>query len=219
MTLENRQHLLIDLHPYVCLWQDCKTPRREYGQRSEFEQHVLQNHWKQWSCCFGCLPPFYSEIGAREHIREAHSVVEELQSADIEALTSLGESIRTDGKLSCDLFSESSLSVDDYVLHLSRHQERLVFSSFPCRPEKQDIDDDSESDEADEADPRATGGGNIEMSPRRVDWMSSGGTSSSTRRTWHCHVSGIGSAALICSKKGLTIYYRTVGEALVYLWP
>jgi len=66
------KHVYRDLHPYVCTWEDCKTPDFTYESRHDWFSHEMHAHRKFWECIDGCNMPFHSQSDFRQHLQLAH---------------------------------------------------------------------------------------------------------------------------------------------------
>jgi len=46
----NRRHVFRDLRPYVCTFEDCQNPDKQYTTRSDWRYHEIQMHQRRWIC-------------------------------------------------------------------------------------------------------------------------------------------------------------------------
>ncbi|XMA19839.1 hypothetical protein WAI453_012630 [Rhynchosporium graminicola] len=69
------RHVLNDLEPYVCVFQDCSDPNRLFRGRATWLSHMQETHTKQWTCRAAShrLVVFDTEIGFENHMRFDHA--------------------------------------------------------------------------------------------------------------------------------------------------
>ncbi|KAK8073194.1 protein phosphatase-1 [Apiospora phragmitis] len=72
-----RNHVFVDLHPFVCLVDDCRTPNRTYADRGKWQSHIRTAHCKTVYICpvVGCKEErqsFRLQRELEEHIRATH---------------------------------------------------------------------------------------------------------------------------------------------------
>ncbi|KAF2682187.1 hypothetical protein K458DRAFT_488874 [Lentithecium fluviatile CBS 122367] len=70
--LEWKRHVFRDLRPYVCTFESCQNPEKQYTTRRDWIYHETQMHRRRWICeehnsSFQSSPEFI------EHTREFHS--------------------------------------------------------------------------------------------------------------------------------------------------
>ncbi|KAK3296434.1 uncharacterized protein B0H64DRAFT_170265 [Chaetomium fimeti] len=140
-----KKHVFRDLRPYICLSSSCATAEQQYLRRSDWIDHMKQDHWRTWSCPFNCLPPFHSKLEFGAHIKEAHG--REARSLDtLESLSSQLDLTKT--KAECPLCLAFKITSDKhYASHVAAHLEQLALFPLPSTSAGgEDSDgDDSES--------------------------------------------------------------------------
>ncbi|KAH7310916.1 hypothetical protein B0I35DRAFT_439884 [Stachybotrys elegans] len=140
-----KKHVLDDLRPYTCLFENCLTASKDYGRRHEWMSHVLQNHWKVWRCPASCEALWSSESGLKQHLQKAHPDIG--SSGDLHAIIERCERRRRlDEKTDCQLCGETLDSIKQYQRHVGKHQVDLALFALPK------IGDDGDSDHDDMAD-------------------------------------------------------------------
>lgn len=72
---ENRKHVLQDLQPYICTYEDCATPHQLFSSRDEWLHHIGWNHSPGWCCDATDHEPrmFSSEKLLEAHLRSHHT--------------------------------------------------------------------------------------------------------------------------------------------------
>lgn len=70
-----KRHVLLDLEPYICLFEDCDTPHQQYKTKDEWINHMEWQHTKIWSCQAKGHEDqlFTSSEGLSHHINDEHS--------------------------------------------------------------------------------------------------------------------------------------------------
>ncbi|KAI1112310.1 hypothetical protein F5Y14DRAFT_273727 [Nemania sp. NC0429] len=71
-TYQWKKHVLGDLRPYICLAEDCPAANKEYASRHEWMSHILQKHWKTWTCPYQCGFNSTTEMNIRQHVTSIH---------------------------------------------------------------------------------------------------------------------------------------------------
>jgi hypothetical protein len=69
-----RRHVLNDLEPYVCVFEDCNDAHRLFRDRTVWLSHMQETHTKQWTCTAAGhkLRIFETEQGFEDHMRFDH---------------------------------------------------------------------------------------------------------------------------------------------------
>jgi hypothetical protein len=70
-----RRHVLNDLEPYVCVFEDCNDAHRLFRDRAAWLSHMQETHTKQWTCTAAGhkLCVFETEQGFEDHMRVDHA--------------------------------------------------------------------------------------------------------------------------------------------------
>jgi hypothetical protein len=70
-----RRHVLNDLEPYVCVFEECNDAHRLFRDRAAWLSHMQETHTKQWTCTAAghrlCI--FETEQGFEDHMRFDHA--------------------------------------------------------------------------------------------------------------------------------------------------
>ncbi|KAG4263982.1 hypothetical protein FPRO04_12250 [Fusarium proliferatum] len=120
-----------DLRPYLCLEQDCSMPQHRYARRKDWISHVLQEHWKIYTCCLGCNLRFASRNECREHLAQNHANA--TNPSEIEELVWLSTMNKTEipDKTACPLCKKRLRSTEIYQSHIGKHQKQLALFAIP----------------------------------------------------------------------------------------
>jgi UBX domain len=65
-----RKHVLSDLKPYVCTFEDCEL--KLFSDRQTWFSHELKDHRKEWNCHFCAHSPFDKAATYRAHLTTNH---------------------------------------------------------------------------------------------------------------------------------------------------
>ncbi|KAK0651025.1 hypothetical protein B0T16DRAFT_367005 [Cercophora newfieldiana] len=144
VSIENRRewkiHVFRDLRPYMCLVEKCQTPEQQYQRRSDWINHMKQDHWRIWNCAFGCPENFSTADEFEQHAREAHQTTENLDV--LRNLSARPHPERAKGQ--CPLCQEFRITSDrQYSSHVGAHLETLALFALPDTGMEEDEEDES----------------------------------------------------------------------------
>lgn len=146
-----RKHVFRDLRPYVCLSETCTVLDHDFQRRKDWSRHMFQEHWRVWTCPFGCAGSFSSSSTFRRHLNDSHSTEITGETADsMISLSSKADLKRAEEK--CPLCHEVDIkSSRQYQSHVGHHLEQLALFVLPLQEcdEDNDVSDDETEDEAD----------------------------------------------------------------------
>lgn len=155
-----RKHLIRDLKPYVCIFQDCQTPEKLYGSINEWTSHMTQEEQTfEWYCDSTVhqeVMIFSSQHDFEAHMRNEH----ESPMSNLE-LSRFSDRHRRPGVklfLECPLCYFAPPEGNDYQTqdilrrHVASHLQSLSLFSLPNLP-----DDGFSYDQSEEPSERANG--------------------------------------------------------------
>src|SRR6266487_4542427 len=67
-----RKHVLTDLTPYVCTFEQCAKAETMFESRSEWYTHELQFHRREWVCGEQGHKVHSSQSAFESHLRQYH---------------------------------------------------------------------------------------------------------------------------------------------------
>ncbi|CZS85668.1 unnamed protein product [Fusarium graminearum] len=137
-----KRHVLADLRPYVCLWEDCTAPGMEFTRRYEWMLHEMQNHRKAYNCPCSCGMTFRVRSQCKDHINKTHPKTFPTSQLDTMIDLNARPMNEKEGSI-CPLCQENISSMKDYQRHVGRHQEQLALFALPSLP----TDDDAQIEE------------------------------------------------------------------------
>ncbi|QGI61649.1 uncharacterized protein FFB20_08832 [Fusarium fujikuroi] len=126
-----KKHVYQDLQPYICLEEDCLTPRYQYARRRDWMKHMLEEHWRLYFCPFGCDPRSMSSSECKEHLDQNHG--DHTSATEMEDLVQLGTFNETafPKRVSCIFCNLELEDIKTYESHVGRHQRRLALFAMP----------------------------------------------------------------------------------------
>lgn len=138
-----RTHVFGDLRAYVCIWNNCVSSEQAFTTQRDWIGHMTSQHWRKWSCPFGCTTAFDDCESLEVHLRRAHA---EEFGADrvghVSALSSRTNLSRAEGQ--CPMCQKVEVkSIYDYRVHIGHHLEQLAL--FALQATSDSDGDDYES--------------------------------------------------------------------------
>lgn len=142
MTIINRSHLIHDLKPYHCTFNECSDPNRLYGSLQEWLNHESL-HARVWYC-----PTHESEFWTQaeyvEHLRHGHPDADAEQfSAELVAAAARPTS---KPRQLCPFCPSTFSDVKHMQKHVRYHLEHLALFSMPPTPDDEGDDEEGRRD-------------------------------------------------------------------------
>ncbi|GAB1314686.1 hypothetical protein MFIFM68171_04896 [Madurella fahalii] len=151
-----RQHVFSDLRPFICLYPDCETPEQDYARLHHCMQHVKQQHWRIWSCPFGCSGDMQSARSLNDHLSNSHG--DQIRCREHLRDLLKGSHKPDSAPETCPLCQESLAGMKKFVRHVGRHQRDLALFVLPTLD---GIDDELEPEIIDSGIIRSIGFGGL----------------------------------------------------------
>ncbi|KAI8715897.1 NB-ARC domain-containing protein [Fusarium sp. LHS14.1] len=132
-----RGHVVEDLSPYVCLYEDCDSPDAMYVTTLEWKKHIRERHSRaQWICdpCWldsECPEEFEfeSQVEWRRHTQTAHE--DEVEEDDLPDLAELSQRTGVP-PIACPLcYEDVSLRNPETDKHLTEHLHSFALQALP----------------------------------------------------------------------------------------
>ena len=124
------QHVLMDLEPYLCTYDNCIRADKTFGVREEWFQHELDNHrLRKVFYCQACNREF-EKVDFEVHLNEKHEVA--LDGKDLSIMLSLCErfSVEIPPYQPCSLCGYSTVKSEALKEHMADHMEQLALISI-----------------------------------------------------------------------------------------
>ncbi|KAF5563376.1 ankyrin repeat [Fusarium phyllophilum] len=140
------KHIIQDLQPYMCTWDDCPDADTMYGTRSAWLSHEAQIHRRIFRC-IDHPETFLSRESLKSHLLSSH---QELGEGQIEGLMDFGQASHPESRVSCPFCLSEGPFLRGLPNHMAYHQERLA--CFPATRQSLDqetgLSSDTDSDRA-----------------------------------------------------------------------
>lgn len=124
-------HVLLDLEPYMCTFDDCLRTDKLFGVREDWYQHELEFHRlrKVWSC-HSCNHTFDEIAEIELHLNEKHLKFED--PSKLALMVSVCERYSEEGVIDqgCPFCGYLSTTVKALEEHVGSHMEQLALSSI-----------------------------------------------------------------------------------------
>ena len=121
-----------DLQPYMCTFNSCSMADNMFERRSQWFNHELQIHRREWCCNEDHHEAFQDKDLFIEHLRHTHSELN--LPTDLESVISLFERPVSTSTTSCPFCKNDEtkgLSMKNLEKHLARHMEMLALFALP----------------------------------------------------------------------------------------
>ncbi|KAF5622972.1 meiosis-specific serine threonine kinase mek1 [Fusarium sp. NRRL 52700] len=141
-----RKHIIQDLQPYMCTWDDCPDADTMYGTRSAWLSHEAQVHRRVFRCV-NHPELFLSRDSFRNHLLSSH---QDLGEGQIEAMMDFGQASHSENRVSCPFCLSEGPVLRGLPNHMAYHQERLACFSATRQSLDQEtgLSSDTDSDKA-----------------------------------------------------------------------
>ncbi|EPS38816.1 hypothetical protein H072_7430 [Dactylellina haptotyla CBS 200.50] len=124
-----RAHLIHDLRPYVCTYEDCRNSDQLYDTRRDWIHHESSTHRRVFYCSEHPDQTFYKSQDYLEHMKTGHLGYSEEISAAL--LINANESTLIVPDRCCPICTLSIESMEALQKHIAVHLERFSLFSLP----------------------------------------------------------------------------------------
>lgn len=183
-----RLHVLQDVLPYTCIFEDCSTPFTFYRSVADWLAHMEQQHSGRHWLCYQCSPSepriFNDFDDYMLHFKNTKQHVGITTSAQIDILAELNEIPQPLQFTSCPLCSWSELS-NMHSFSAATMQDHIAdhLFSFAMKSVPPDTKPDMDSDSTSGASSQAMDGDTERYSqPDSLDWLESHSLASDASR-------------------------------------
>ncbi|KAI4157032.1 MAG: hypothetical protein LQ342_008546 [Letrouitia transgressa] len=125
----SRAHLIDDLSPYICTYEDCRNPDQPYDDRHDWEHHENSCHRKVWRCPEHSGQAFTQLEAFRRHLCNKHTDYGD--DASLNRIIRASESIMTATDRPCPVCSIVLDTLRALQDHIALHLERFSLFSLP----------------------------------------------------------------------------------------
>lgn len=121
-----KRHIMCDLEPYVCTFEDCARTNDMFKSREDWYNHEIQQHRLDYSCNVKNHEKYTDIRDFKSHMHKEHNV----QFDDEQPQSQLSMFSRPTQRKSgiCPLCIESTVELKS---HLARHLERIALFALP----------------------------------------------------------------------------------------
>lgn len=125
-----RKHVMEDLCPYICTFDQCGAPLNRFASRRSWFAHEME-HVSKWKCPESCEEDFDTKRALIFHLKDVHDWITraEIPGGIAEACKVLPEG---HSRIRCPL-CQNEVCVSELQDHLGQHQEYIAF--FALRPQ------------------------------------------------------------------------------------
>ncbi|KAG8161163.1 hypothetical protein KVR01_009427 [Diaporthe batatas] len=175
-----KAHLIHDLRPYICTYEDCRNPTQLYDSRKDWVQHENSEHRKVWRCPEHENKVFESIDGYRRHLRERHagSIGGE---ASLARIIQASESVADTSKRACPICTVELDTGRAMEGHIALHLERFASFSLPRSVDNDDDGSNADSGKANRVDEEGSRDDDFEGGFEYHSQVNSSGTQSAGR--------------------------------------
>jgi hypothetical protein len=142
LTFLRRSHLIHDLRPYVCTYQQCESAHVLYDRRQDWVEHESGTHRKSWRCMQHTEHTFTNLSAFESHIHEEHA-----DDADIQLDNFLRacESTASTPDRPCPFCAATFDNNGTMECHVAKHLERIARFALPRSTGLEDERDDEDN--------------------------------------------------------------------------
>ncbi|KAK3299954.1 uncharacterized protein B0H64DRAFT_379530 [Chaetomium fimeti] len=124
-----RSHVLHDLQPYICTYQDCPEPSRLYRSKRQWADHESSRHRRLYRCYEHPELLYKTPDRLKAHLQREHS--SRLTDEQIDSLVELSGVNISDERSNCPICFEPAPFAKGLENHLAHHLERLAMFALP----------------------------------------------------------------------------------------
>lgn len=146
-----KAHLIHDLRPYICTYEDCKNPTQLYDSRQDWVQHENSEHRKIWRCLEHSEQVFKRLETYKHHLQEQHAGSISGEASSIRIIQA-SESVSGDVGRLCPICMVELDTTRGMEGHIALHLERFARFSLPRSVINDDDGSDADSDKANRVD-------------------------------------------------------------------
>ncbi|ORY09923.1 hypothetical protein BCR34DRAFT_615529 [Clohesyomyces aquaticus] len=137
-----RTHLLQDLQPYICTYEDCGNHDQLIRSRREWIEHEA-SHRKAWRCPEHPTSVYKSQSGLENHLRLSHA--DSFPEHQLASIIKISETSTIDLRPKCPICLADADMEGGLQNHIANHLERIASFALPKDVDVVDDDDDGAS--------------------------------------------------------------------------
>jgi hypothetical protein len=201
LTRHFRAHLIRDLRPYICTYEDCKSANQLYDTRRDWIQYENSFHRRIWRCPEHPDLLFLDIQTYQQHLHSEHA--QDSKAMSSEWVLQASETISTLADRCCPICSLYLEHARPMQNHIALHLERFALFSIPRSVDDEaSVTQDTRSDNANPEFQESRDGDFESTSDVRGDGDPTTSVSSIARKRWR-HVLDKVSRDLLTKRKFL----------------
>ncbi|KAH7411569.1 hypothetical protein DE146DRAFT_640763 [Phaeosphaeria sp. MPI-PUGE-AT-0046c] len=120
---EWRMHVIHDLQPYICTYDECDTADMLYASRAGWLEHERVAHRRVWQCQEHPSTIFSSREAFQDHLDQEHDQTNHTYAQEV---ASFAESTVPDNRIQCPFCLKSDMVTESMHHHMAFHQEHIA---------------------------------------------------------------------------------------------
>lgn len=146
-----KAHLIHDLRPYICTYEDCKNPTQLYDSREDWVQHENSEHRKVWRCLDHSDQVFKNLQRYKRHLQEQHGESIRSEASSIRIIQASESASDIVGR-ACPICMVELDTTRAMESHIALHLERFARFSLPRSVINDEDGSNADSDRANRVD-------------------------------------------------------------------
>lgn len=146
-----KAHLIHDMRPYICTYEDCRNPGQLYDSRQDWVQHEESEHRKVWRCLEHSDQVFKRLETYKRHLQERHAGYISGEASLIRIIQA-SESASDIVDRACPVCTKALDTMREMEGHIALHLERFARFSLPRSVMNDDDVSNADSDKANKVD-------------------------------------------------------------------
>ncbi|KAK6331781.1 Checkpoint kinase 2 [Orbilia javanica] len=124
-----KAHILRDLQPYICTYEDCDDGQRIFNSRTAWLEHERLGHRRVWQCFEHVEPKFGSKAALQNHLECEHG--DEVTAKQVQNLIDLCELSIMDTRTTCPFCLLEGPFPGELEDHIALHMHRIATFAIP----------------------------------------------------------------------------------------
>ncbi|KAL1957631.1 hypothetical protein VTO42DRAFT_5742 [Malbranchea cinnamomea] len=124
-----RSHILHDVQPYICTYENCPQPEQLYGSRRQWMEHEIKFHCRLWRCHEHQTSIYNSEELSKDHFCQGHKSA--LSEGQLQDLVDPAVKSCVNDRYICPICLSAGPFDSGLHNHLARHLERVAAFALP----------------------------------------------------------------------------------------
>ncbi|KAI4087588.1 MAG: hypothetical protein L6R37_008300, partial [Teloschistes peruensis] len=135
-----RGHILQDLQPYICTYEQCQDGHHLFSSRTAWLEHERLGHRRVWQCFEHAEPKFWSKAALQYHLESEHG--NDTTETQIQDLVEISELSVEETRTTCPFCLLEGPFPKGFENHMAFHMQR--FATFPVSRDISSHDEDKD---------------------------------------------------------------------------